>query len=164
MIESCRTKRGRRITVKNTFNDKDIHMRGIILLLCTIILCGCTTPTPYSWKDTREPAREEATLDLDECRSFAARQYRSGIPAGEAYLKDQADSNEGSSTNQRGGEWRPDRSPFPTTNINAQPVHDVPVDYTGYPGELDYSPSYLDDILEKCMLDRGWVYEAETGD
>jgi hypothetical protein len=150
-------------TIKNIRSDKDIHMRGTILLLSTTILCGCTAPVPYTWQDTREPAREEATVDLEECRAFAARQYRPGRPAGEAYLKNQADSNEGFSKNRRGGEWRPDRAPFPTTNINTQPVHDVPVDYTGYPGELDYSPGYLDDILEKCMLDRGWVYEAEAG-
>ena len=38
------------------------------------------------------------------------------------------------------------------------PKHDVPVEYTGYPGELDYYPDYLDDIFEKCMQDKGWQY------
>lgn len=56
------------------------------------------------------------------------------------------------------GEWRTDRSPNKTINKNALPIHDIPVDYTGYPGELDYAPHYLDDILEKCMNDRGWQY------
>jgi len=50
-------------------------------------------------------------------------------------------------------------SPFRTTNVNAQPIHEIPVNYTGYPEELDYTPNYLDDILEKCMLDRGWDYQ-----
>jgi hypothetical protein len=35
-------------------------------------------------------------------------------------------------------------------------------EYTGYPGELDYHPEYLDDILEKCMSDRGWEYRPEA--
>jgi len=77
---------------------------------------------------------------------------------GEPYLKEQ-ENKTGITESSNHGEWRPDRSPFPTTNINAMPVHEIPVDYTGYPGELDYYPSYLDDILEKCMQDRGWAYQ-----
>ena len=137
-------------------------MRGIILLLITTLLLGCTAPVPYTWQDTRQPARDDATADLEECRTYTARQYRPGMPAGEPYLKDRAD--EGDNTKEDNpGQWRPDRSPFPTTNINAQPIHEVPVDYTGYPGELDYYPGYLDAILEKCMHDRGWGYEPVTG-
>ena len=33
------------------------------------------------------------------------------------------------------------------TNDNTHPGHNVQVDYTGYPGYLDYSPGYLDAIL-----------------
>ena len=139
-------------------------MWGKILLVVTTLLYSCASPLPYAWQDMRQPARESAATDLEECRAFAARQYRPGMPAGETYLKDQSDVAMAPSGDNRGGEWRPDRSPWPTTNANAQPVHDVPVDYTGYPGELDYSPDYLDDILEKCMHDRGWSYEPVTGD
>ncbi len=138
-------------------------MRGIILLLIATPLLACTAPVPYAWQDTRQPARDDATADLEECRTYTARQYRPGMPAGEPYLKDRAD--EGDNTKEDNpGQWRPDRSPFPTTNINAQPIHEVPVDYTGYPDELDYSPGYLDAILEKCMHDRGWEYELVTSD
>jgi hypothetical protein len=137
-------------------------MRNITLFIIATLLLGCTTPSPYSWQDTRQPARDDATADLKRCQDYAARQYRPGIPMGEPYLKDQAGDQSTSKTegmdDNRHGEWRPDRSPFPTTNINAQPIHKVPVDYTGYPGELDYYPSYLDDILEKCMQDHGWRY------
>ena len=81
---------------------------------------------------------------------------------GEPYLKDQSGGQSAREMESLGdynhGKWRPDRSPFPSTNINALPIHEVPVDYTGYPGELDYYPSYLDDILEKCMQDHGWSY------
>ena len=138
-------------------------MRGIILLLIIILLHGCTPPAPYTWQDTRQPVRDDATADLEECLIYTARQYRPGIPAGEPYLKDQ--TNQGEESNEdSAGQWRPDRTPFPTTNINAQPIHDVPVDYTGYAGELDYSPGYLDAILEKCMHDRGWGYEPVISD
>lgn len=133
-------------------------MRGIILLVIAAQLFGCTTPAQYTWQDTRQPARDDATADLEICRTYAAKQYRAGMPKGEPYLTDQANRIVGTN-NSIPGEWRADRSPFPTTNINAQPVHEVPVVYTGYPGELDYFPSYLDEILEKCMLDRGWVYQ-----
>jgi len=133
-------------------------MRGFTLLCITAFLFGCAAPVPYAWQDTRQPVRDDVTVDLEQCRAYAARQYRPGVPMGEPFLKEQenkTDNTEGSSL----GEWRPDRSPFPTTNSNTLPVHAIPVDYTGYPGELDYYPSYLDDILEKCMQDRGWSYQ-----
>jgi hypothetical protein len=135
-------------------------MWRVIFLVVTTLLFGCTAPVPYAWQDMRQPARETAATDLEECRAFAARQYRPGMPAGEPFLKDQPNVADIPAENNRGGEWRPDRSPWPTTNVNAQPVHDIPVEYTGFPGELDYSPDYLDDILEKCMHDRGWSYDA----
>ena len=134
-------------------------MRGIILVFTTVLMFGCAAPAIYTWQDSREPSRDDATADLEECRNYAARQYRPGIPAGAPYLKDQPIATD-EMIEYSQGEWRPDRSPFPTTNINSQPVHEVTVDYTGYPGELDYSPGYLDAILEKCMLDRGWEYRA----
>ena len=141
-------------------------MRHLTLLIITTLFLSCTAPTPYTWQDTRQPARDDATADLRKCQDYAARQYQPGTPMGEPYLKDQTNGQsaswmEGVDDNNN-GEWRPDRSPFPTTNINAQPIHEVPVDYTGYPGELDYYPSYLDDILEKCMHDHGWSYLPAT--
>lgn len=133
-------------------------MRGITLLCLIASMIGCAAPVPYAWQDTRQPVREDATVDLEQCRAYAARQYQPGVPMGEPYLKEQGNKTE-FTENSRQGEWRPDRSPFPTTNINALPIHEVAVDYTGYPGELDYYPGYLDDILEKCMQDRGWAYQ-----
>lgn len=133
-------------------------MQRVTLLIITTLLFGCATPVPYAWQDTRQPIRDDATIDLEECRTFAARQYQPGIPAGEPYLKDQTDKM-GMIDEDRRGEWRPDRAPFPTINNNTLSTHDIPVDYTGYPGELDYHPNYLDDILEKCMQDRGWSYQ-----
>ena len=138
-------------------------MRGILLLFITTQLFGCTFTVPYSWQDTRQPARDDATSDLEECRVYAAKQYQPGMPAGEPYLNNQT-SKVDEVAEGKNGEWRPDRSPFPTTNINAQPIHDIPVDYTGYPGELDYSSGYLDAILEKCMHDRGWRYQPVSRD
>jgi hypothetical protein len=138
-------------------------MRGIVLLVIVSLLLGCTGRVPYAWQDTRQPTRDDATADLDECRTYTARQYRPGVPAGEPYLKNkvgEANSSEEGSY----GQWRPDRSPFPVINVNAQPIHEVPVDYTGYPGELDYYPGYLDAILEKCMHDRGWEYKPMIDD
>ncbi len=132
-------------------------MRRILLLFITAQLLGCTAPVPYAWQDIRQPARINATSDLEECRIYAAKQYQPGIPAGEPYLNNRPGN--GDETADKLGEWRPDRSPFPTTNINAQPIYDIPVDYTGYPGELDYSPDDLDAIFEKCMHDRGWRYK-----
>ena len=133
-------------------------MQRITLFFITTLFIGCATPVPYAWQDTRQPLRDDATIDLEECRAFAARQYQPGVPTGEPYLKDQTNKTGVMDENSR-GEWRPDRSPFPTINNNTLPIHDVPVDYTGYPGELDYHPNYLDDILEKCMQDRGWSYQ-----
>ncbi len=155
-------------------------MRNITLFITTTLLLGCTAPSPYSWQDTRQPVRDDATIDLEKCRTYTARQYRPGIPMGEPFLKSQkgfkdqaglkdqpgsqsASNMEGMDNNST-GQWRPDRSPFPIININEQPIHEVPVDYTGYPGELDYYPSYLDDILEKCMQDHGWRYLPVTDD
>lgn len=135
-------------------------MRIIFSLLIVALLSGCTTPTPYTWKDTREQGREDFSADLEKCRNFTARQYKPGVPTGEPYLEENPDFTEGG--NENSGEWRPDRSPFKTTNVNSLPRHDIPVDYTGYPGELDYYPDYLDDILEKCMQDHGWDYQPDT--
>lgn len=132
-------------------------MLNLVLLFVTFFLFSCTSPAIYSWQDIREPAREDATVDLEECRSYAARQYRPGMPSGEPYLTTQSESASEFTGNVH-GEWRPDRDPFKDTNTNSMPVHDVPVEYTGYPGELDYHPEYLDDILEKCMSDRGWEF------
>ena len=126
------------------------------------LLFGCT-PTQYAWQDTREPARENASADLETCRKFAAKQYQPGMPAGEEYLN-YTNEEMMDEDNAKSGEWRPDRSPFKKVNVNALPVHDVPVDYTGYPGELDYHPHYLDDILEKCMHDKGWDYQPVIGE
>jgi hypothetical protein len=140
---------------------EDNHMREISTSLLILLLLGCTAPPKYTWQDTRQPIREDPFIDLQECRDYSGRQYQPGIPAGEPFLKAQAPTTEGTDIEAQ-GEWRPDRSPFHTTNVNAQPTHDVPVAYTGFPGELDYYPDYLDDILEKCMRDRGWVYRPET--
>lgn len=132
-------------------------MLNLLLLFITFCLFGCAPQPIYSWQDARESSREDVSTDLEECREYAARQYKPGMPAGEPYLRESAVAdNELAEYTQ--GKWRPDRNPFDTTNVNSQPVHDVPTEYTGYPGELDYYPSYLDDILEKCMSDRGWEY------
>ena len=133
-------------------------MRDLIILIITTLMLSCTVSTPYSWQDTREPARDDATADLEKCRSYAAKQYRPGMPTGDPYLKGLPNRTE-QMNEYKQGEWRPDRSPFQRTNINALPIHKVPVDYTGYPGELDYYPDYLDDILENCMNDKGWAYQ-----
>ena len=136
-------------------------MRVILFCAVAAFLAGCSTTLPYSWQDTRQPEREDSLADLEYCRAYTARQYRPGIPAGDAYLKNpETGDNMPEKSDQQ--EWRPDRSPFHVTNINEQPIHNLPVDYTGYPGELDYSPGYLDAILEKCMSDRGWEYRPET--
>ena len=57
------------------------------------------------------------------------------------------------------GTWRPNRAPSHDTNINQRPLHNIPVQYTLFPDYLDYYPSYLDAILEKCIKDRSWCYE-----
>jgi len=135
-------------------------MRKIIKAAALILLFGCSIPPQYTWQDTRQPAREDASADINECRSFAAKQYSPGVPAGEAYQKSSSHDLQ-DETGGQPGEWRPDRTPFPVVNQNSQPVHDIPTDYTGYPGELDYYPHYLDDIFEKCMHDKGWSYRPE---
>jgi hypothetical protein len=102
-------------------------------------------------------------MDLEVCKAFAARQYKPGTPAGEPYLSDLHRQDDFVAEN-RMGVWREDRNPASIVNINSEPIHDVPTEYTGYPGELDYSPEYLDQILEKCMFDRGWEYKPEAGE
>ena len=107
---------------------KDTSMRNITLFITTALLLGCTAPAPYSWQDTRQPVREDATDDLEKCRSYASRQYQPGTPMGESYLKaqevlkDQAGGQSASKTEDMNidsnGQWRPDRSPFPRININ----------------------------------------------
>jgi len=121
------------------------------IFMIVILTAACTPSSQYAWVDIRTPSRDDATVDLEFCRDYAARQYQVGNPAGEDYLNNQEER-------MGNGEWRPDRSPDSMVNVNALPRHDIPVDYTGYPGELDYYPHYLDDILEKCMRDRGWEY------
>ncbi len=138
-------------------------MQRLTLFFISALLSACVSPAPYAWQDTRQPAREDAIADFEVCKAYAAKQYQPGTPAGEPYLNNQGNDTE-TSDNYKRKEWRPDRSPFPTTNVNAQSVHNIQVDYTGYPGELDYYPSYLDDILEKCMRDRGWAYREVIGD
>lgn len=134
-------------------------MQNFLLLLFSIFLVSCAPQPTYTWQDTRESPRKDASFDLEECKSYAVKQYKPGIPAGEPYLRDDpALSNE--TAESTSGEWRPDRNPTETTNINSLPVHDIPTEFTGYPGALDYYPEYLDDILEKCMSDRGWEYRA----
>ena len=127
-----------------------------IVLSMLIINTSCAPATQNTWQDTTGQGSEAAAKALEICRDFASRQYQPGVPAGEEYLKNQTD--EAVFYERTTGGWRPDRSPHKTVNINAMPLHDVHVDYTGYPGELDYYPNYLDDILEKCMRDRGWEY------
>ena len=48
-------------------------MRAIILLVSTALLFGCITPTPYTWQDTWEPAREDATQDITYCKDSIIR-------------------------------------------------------------------------------------------
>lgn len=131
-------------------------LRILSALLATLTLLGCATSAPYGWQDTRTPPRDDASSDLAACQSFAARQYRPGMPWGSSFLE--KDPAQQPTTEDQQRQWRPDRSPFPVVNINSQATHDVPVDYSGYPGELDYHPGYLDEILEKCMHDRNWEY------
>lgn len=137
-------------------------MDARLIFFLAALLMGCAPTSDYSWQDTREPPREDFGADLETCRSYAARQYQPGMPAGEPYLSE-AERSARDLDEQLTGTWRPDRSPFPTMNLNHLPQHDIPVAYTGYPGELDYHPDYLDQILEKCMLDRGWRYLPGEG-
>ena len=136
-------------------------MHKSLLLIFTTCLFGCASQSPYSWHDTRTPPREESSADLEHCRAYAAKQYKPGIPAGEPYLRELHRSQDVMEENSI-GVWRPDRNPTSTININSIPIHDVPTEFTGYPGELDYDPDYLDDILEKCMADRGWEYRPDS--
>lgn len=132
-------------------------MFRVMIGIIALISVSCSAPVTYSWQDSRVPARDDFSNDLKSCKEFAARQYQPGVPAGEPYLKEQ--KGEANRLGEyKSGEWRPDRDPWKETNIQSLPRHDVPVDYTGYPGELDYYPNYLDDILEKCMSDKGWEY------
>ena len=106
-------------------------------------------------------------MDLEECKAFAARQYQPGVPAGSPYLDeyqgyphgyDWRDKTLSNNPTPQAYAWQPDRNPDRVTNLRQQPYHDVPRDFTGFPGELDYYPEYTDAILEKCMQDRGWMY------
>lgn len=133
--------------------------RWLCLMFCTV--AACTAPT-WSWQDLRTPPRSSADADLAACRSYAASQYRPGVPAGSPYLKDHPQSPplelEAADVPPATGPWHADREPFPYTNRNGTSVHGVIVPYTGYPGELDYHPGFLDALVEKCMTDRGWGY------
>jgi hypothetical protein len=137
-------------------------MRGLTVLIAGLLLLGCSQPAAYVWHDTRQTLREDAGIDFEACRAYAGDQYRAGQPAGVTYLADRvrakSDGNgemilEGTRT----GEWRADRSPFRKTNIDEFDLYNVPTDYTGYPGEYDYYPDYIDEIVEECMSDRGWA-------
>jgi hypothetical protein len=136
------------------------------LLFCVTIAAGCTA-TPWSWQDTRTPARPDATADLDDCRSYAAAQYAPGTPAGDPYLQAPPNYRDPGWSDTRAadpdqaatGIWHPDREPYPYTNQMRQDRHGVVVPYTGYPGYLDYHPGYLDALVEKCMIDRGWIFQ-----
>jgi hypothetical protein len=135
-------------------------MYKFTVFLCMFIVAGCSSPKVYTWQDTRNPARNDASNDTKVCQDYAARQYQPGMPTGEPYLEEQKTPSD-LTAEYKTGEWRPDRDPGRATNIRSRPIHDVPTEYTGYPGELDYYPDYLDDIFAKCMNDKGWEYEPE---
>lgn len=126
-------------------------------IMLFFLVASCAPKTQYSWQDSRLPARDDASADISTCRDYAARQYQPGTPAGAPYLAEQRTPSDPLAP-QPTGEWRPDRDPTRQTSIHSMPTHDIPVEYTGYPGELDYYPDYLDDIFEKCMQDKGWQY------
>lgn len=128
-----------------------------LLIVLSLILSSCISPSQYAWQDTRTPARASANQDLEYCKEYTAQQYKPGTPTGEPFLSEE-EKNRLIDQERPLDEWRTDRTPFRTTSINQQPIHDVPTDYTGYPAELDYYPEYMDDILEKCMSNRGWEY------
>jgi len=135
------------------------RLRLMLLLLGT---AGCAA-TPWSWQDVRTPPRENSEADLTACRSYASAQYSPGMPAGDPFLEDHPPltpplDQELPEDNPGTGTWHPDREPFPFTNRNQESLHGAVVPYTGYPGELDYHPDYLDALVEKCMADRGWAY------
>ena len=136
------------------------------LLFSVGIVCGCTA-TPWSWQDTRTPARFDANADLNACRSYASAQYAPGVPAGDPYQQTPTNYQDpvplakdtGNPDHAATGTWHPDREPFPyTSNYRGESQHGVVVPYTGYPGYYDYHPDYLDALVEKCMADRGWAY------
>jgi len=139
----------------------------IAILTCFLLQASCT-PASYTWQDQYNLNREDFSSDLEFCRRYSANQYQPGIPKGAPYLDQHAsyptgDSGlEPSSTSaQISGEWHSDRNPMRWINISRSSRHEVETGYTGYPGELDYARGYTDDILEKCMSDRGWAYLPE---
>ena len=144
-------------------------MRGFKIGLTCLALLACA-PTDYQWQYRYEPAKGDYISDLEYCRSYAAKQYQPGVPKGSPYLKDDQGYPHGNSQKsldvedgaKAPGEWRQDRDPWQQVNINERPVHDVPAEQTGYPGYLDYFPSYSDEILNKSMYDRGWVYRPKN--
>lgn len=131
------------------------------LILFLVGTAGCTA-APWGWQDIRTPPRLDHEADLAACRSYASAQYSPGIPAGDRYLEDHplpsSPDQDMPDSDPATGTWHPDREPFPYTNRNQKSIHGVVVPYTGYPGELDYHPDYLDALVEKCMADRGWAY------
>lgn len=137
------------------------------LMILLIGVAGCAA-APWTWQDVRSPPRASAEADLAACRSYASAQYSPGTPAGDPYLNDRPPAMdlgpELAGGDPVGGTWRPDREPFPYTNRNQESIHGVIVPYTGYPGELDYHPDYLDALVEKCMADRGWAYRPAAPD
>lgn len=135
-------------------------MRTLLIILSSLALFSCS-PVDYSWQDQYQLNREDFSADLVYCRDYAARQYQPGIPAGASYRQQESGYPHGHDTvgsEVVGGEWRPDRNPMRWISISAPPRHQLDTAYTGYPGALDYAPNYTDDILEKCMSDRGWAY------
>lgn len=136
-------------------------MYRLWLVLLMSGIAGCAA-TDWNWQDTRTPARPGAEADLAACRSYASSQYTPGMPSGDSFLRDPlaprpfVDENPDNPLGT--GLWHSDREPFPYTNRNRESLHGVVVPYTGYPGELDYHPGYLDALVEKCMADRGWRY------
>lgn len=136
-------------------------MYRLWLVLLMVGMIGCAAPH-WTWQDTRKPGRTSADGDLAACRSYASSQYSPGTPSGDPYLIDQLTPRpfiDENPDNPLGtGIWHSDREPFPYANRNGGSLHGVVVPYTGYPGELDYHPEYLDALVEKCMADRGWVY------
>ena len=136
----------------------------LIILTCVLLLASCA-PVSYCWQDQYNLNREDFASDLGFCRNYAASQYQPGIPAGTSYLNQHSNDPTAvsgqellSSSAQISGEWHPDRNPMRWIAISRSSRHQVETGYTGYPGELDYAPGYTDDILEKCMSDRGWAY------
>jgi hypothetical protein len=137
-------------------------MRKLLILIFLLGSVGCSAPA-WQWHDTQVPPRTDAESDLATCRSYAAAQYRPGVPTGDPYRQQQpADPSRldlDPAGNPPGTEtWHADREPYPVTNIRQESIHGVVVPYTGYPGDLDYHPEFLDALVEKCMAERGWHY------